>query len=444
MARVNYASLENLYSFAGGPVTIAGAGNKRILRILHVVHQYFPEHVGGTELYTQQLARQQALSGHSPAVFAPAAASSHWPEAALDDGVRVYRAPVGDRSAGRVFRDTFGNEAIDSAISFVLEQEQPELAHIQHLKGVPAALGNRLVRAKIPFVVTLHDYWYACANAQLLTNYDSTPCQGPNWWLNCGRCALARAGHPGAAFLSPALAPLLALRNKRLYSFLGKAELLIAPTTFVRETYGGLGIPAGRIRVVPHGISTEGLSRRRGPSPGAFQVAYIGGLAWQKGVHVLIEAFNRLPAGEARLTIYGDEGAFPEYVAELRDIARHPGVSFAGRLDRSGLWPALAECDVVVVPSLWYETASLIVQESFAAGVPVIASSIGALTERVQAGVDGLLVPPGDVTALSTALEQLWRDPGMLAHLREGIRPVRTIEDHAHEIEELYGSAIRK
>lgn len=414
------------------------------LRILHVVHQYLPDHVGGTELYTQQLARRQADSGHSPAVFAPAPASPNWPEPALENGLRVYRAPAGERSAAQVYRDTFGNEAINSSLQLVLEREKPDLVHVQHLKGIPSAVGKLLVQDEIPYVVTLHDYWYACANAQLLTNYDNTPCEGPNWWLNCGRCALARAGRPNLAFLAPAVAPSLALRNRRLHSFLNKAELLIAPTAFVRETYGRLGIPANKIRVVPHGISTAGVSGLQQTEPGAFQVAYIGGLAWQKGVHVLVEAFNRLPAGKVRLAIYGDEGAFPEYVADLRAIARHPGISFAGRLDRGDLWPVLAGCDVVVVPSLWYETASLIVQESFAAGVPVIASSIGALTGRVQDGVDGLLVPPGDVAALSAALEQLWQEPGLLAQLRDGIRPVHTIEDHAREVEELYRSVVRK
>jgi glycosyltransferase involved in cell wall biosynthesis len=414
------------------------------LRILHVVHQYPPDYVGGTELYTQQLARRQAESGHSPAVFAPAPTSLSWPEPALENGLRVYRAPAGERSAAQVYRDTFGDEAIDSALRLVLEREKPEIVHVQHLKGIPSELGRRLVRAHIPYVVTLHDYWYACANAQLLTNYDDTLCDGPNWWLNCGRCALARAGRSSLALLAPAVAPSLALRNRRLYRFLAEAELLIAPSPFVRETYGRLGIPPERIRMVPHGISTEGVSQPRRKEPGAFQVAYIGGLAWQKGVHVLVEAFNQLPAGEARLAIYGDESAFPEYVSDLRKLARHPGISFLGRLERADFWPVLAGCDIVVVPSLWYETASLIVQESFAAGVPVVASNIGALTGRVRDRVDGLLVPPGDAAALSAALERLWLDPAMLAHLRDGIRPVRTIEDHAREIEDIYKSAVEK
>ena len=414
------------------------------MRILHVVHQYLPDHVGGTELYTQQLARRQVDSGHSPAVFALAPASTDWPEPALEEGLRIYRAPVGDRSPTREFQDTFGDKAIHSALRDVLRREKPEVVHVQHIKGIPSALGKLLTRAQIPYVVTLHDYWYACANAQLLTNYDKTLCDGPNWWLNCGRCALARAGHANLVFLSPAVAPLMALRNRRLNRFLDKAELLIAPTSFVRETYGRLGLSKDRIHVVPHGISVQTVARRQRPANGAFRVAYIGGLAWQKGVHVLVEAFNRLPAGDVHLAIHGDESAFPNYVAELRGIARHPGISFAGRLDRSDLWTVLAESDVVVVPSLWYETASLIVQESFAAGVPVIASDIGALSGRVLDGVDGMLVPAGDAAAMSAALEQLRQDRDLLGRLRDGIRPVRTIEEHTREIEALYKSAVHK
>jgi glycosyltransferase involved in cell wall biosynthesis len=245
-----------------------------------------------------------------------------------------------------------------------------------------------------------------------------------------------------ADILSPAIAPIFALRNRQVIRALSGAKHVIAPTSFVRDTYGSLGVNTERITVVPHGIDTPSESySRREPVENEISVAYIGGLSWQKGVHVLIEAFNDLPKEGSFLAIWGDQEAFPGYVKELLELAKHQGIEFKGQLSRKWLWSVLSGYDVVVVPSLWYETASLIIQEAFAVGVPVIASSIGALKSRVIDGVDGLLVPPNDPTALAATLTELRNNPALLRRLQSGIQPVFTIPEHAREIEDLYESA---
>ena len=88
-----------------------------------------------------------------------------------------------------------------------------------------------------------------------------------------------------------------------------------------------------------------------------------------------------------------------------------PRVRFMGELSREQVWGCLAKVDVLVVPSLWYEAFSLIAHEAFLAGIPVIASRLGALAEVVQDGVDGLLVPPSDVSAWTATLQRLVDEP---------------------------------
>ena len=58
-----------------------------------------------------------------------------------------------------------------------LDAFKPDLVHVQHLLGLPASLIDEVVKLGIPFLVTLHDYWWVCANANLLTNYDGQACQ---------------------------------------------------------------------------------------------------------------------------------------------------------------------------------------------------------------------------------------------------------------------------
>ncbi|MCS7287413.1 MAG: glycosyltransferase, partial [Anaerolineae bacterium] len=119
-----------------------------------------------------------------------------------------------------------------------------------------------------------------------------------------------------------------------------------------------------------------------------------------------------------------------------------PNVRFLGRLNREEVWNALAQVDVVAVPSLWYETFSLLISEAFAAGLPVLASRLGALAERVRDGVDGLLLPPGDVVAWRAAIQRLIDDPDLLARLRANVRPPMTMEEHVERLEELYSKCL--
>ena len=160
--------------------------------------------------------------------------------------------------------------------------------------------------------------------------------------------------------------------------------------------------------------------------------------AWQKGVHVQVEAFNGLADGSAELWIYGDPSVFPDYARRLRELAANPRIRFLGKVDDEDVGSALSELDALIVPSLWYENSPLVIQEAFAAKVPVIASDLGALAEKVRHGLDGLLFPPGDAASLRELLQRLIEEPAILKRLKANIRPVKSMAEHAKEIEALY------
>ena len=113
---------------------------------------------------------------------------------------------------------------------------------------------------------------------------------------------------------------------------------------------------------------------------------------------------------------------------------------FLGKLARKEVWDTLAQADVVVVPTLWYETFSFIVSEAFAMGVPVVASCLGPLADRIRDGTDGLLLPPGDVAAWRETLQRLVDTPDLRAHLQANVEPPMTLEEHVECVESLYTS----
>jgi len=102
----------------------------------------------------------------------------------------------------------------------------------------------------------------------------------------------------------------------------------------------------------------------------------------------------------------------------------------------------LEEADVAVLPTLWYEASPLTIQEMFAARVPLVASRIGALPEKIRDGVDGLLFTPGDAAALRDTLSRLLQEPQLLQTLRDNIQPTRLMEQHVRDVEQLYGEVI--
>jgi len=215
-------------------------------------------------------------------------------------------------------------------------------------------------------------------------------------------------------------------------------DTFLAPTAFVRDIFVRKGVPEDKICQMELGVHLfEGglFERKKG---GPLRISYIGNLAWQKGVHILIQAFSRLDQDRAVLNIYGGEDTFPRYAQELHRLARSPSLRFMGSLPRERLWLALAETDVLVIPSLWYETFSLVASEAFAAGVPVIASRLGALVERIHHGQDGFLFRPGDPDDLVRYLQLLMNEPTALEGLRRNVRPPKPITRLAGEMEELY------
>jgi glycosyltransferase involved in cell wall biosynthesis len=364
--------------------------------------------------------------------------------------MRIYRIPLGSRTRTQVFRDTFRQRQLLAALQTILRQELPDIVHIQHLMGMPVGLIDLLLKANIPYVVTLHDYWYLCANAQLLTNRDQTICEGPDRRaFNCSQCAFVRAGGKKISWMAPVVAPVMQSRNNRLRTVLDRASRVIAPTDFVRQIYARAEMGNGKMVLIRHGIEVPEkeveIARQRQAAreiDGCLRIGFIGSLGWQKGVHVLVEAVNMLPAEHVQLTLYGDLTSFPDYVSYLQDMIRHPGINLAGLVSRENLWMALAEFDVVVMPTLWYEVSPLTIDEVFAVGIPIVASHIGVMSEKIADGINGRLFPAGDVVALKQILMDVLDNPDQLNLWRAGIPSVRTIDEHVREIEELYQSTL--
>jgi phosphatidylinositol alpha 1,6-mannosyltransferase len=158
---------------------------------------------------------------------------------------------------------------------------------------------------------------------------------------------------------------------------------------------------------------------------GAFTFLYVGRLASEKGVDVIIDAFRQLeaqaPPGAFRLVVAG-EG--PDQ--KLIRFRAPPSTVFLGYLDRSRDLPALyASADAFVFASTT-ETLGLVVLEAMSSGLPVIASPAGGVADHLRDNENGLSCAPHSAAAFTAAMRTLAADPALAARLRSGAR--RTAE----------------
>jgi glycosyltransferase involved in cell wall biosynthesis len=169
-----------------------------------------------------------------------------------------------------------------------------------------------------------------------------------------------------------------------------------------------------KLGVVPNGIELPAADPK--PVRGD-RVLVVGRLRPIKGVDLVIEA---AAVSASRLTVAGDG---PER-ARLESRARALGLDtrFLGAVGRDTLDRLYREAACLVLASRFGEGFPNVVLEAMAHGCPVIATRVTGVTTLVRDGVNGLVVPPGDVKALADALVRIEREPGLAARLAAGAR----------------------
>ena len=435
------------------------AGRPAPARVLHVVHGWPPYNPAGTELYAAWLARRQAA-------WRPVAAFARLADPArelgdavelLDSGVRVRLLVNNFTQRDPRSRNALRDRRIEADFRRLLADFRPDLLHVHHLAGHALSLPAIARRRGIPVVYQAQDWWAACARANLLDR-DRRLCSGPGLG-KCSRC-LPATGLPPAPLWNRAL---YAERRRLARRALQSASAVVLGSRFILDSYRALGLlPDGApVHLVPYGVETDGLAPCSKPSeprpPGRpLACGFVGSILPHKGLHVAVAAFRAVDPTIATLTAWGDPDASPAYTAEVVGSGLPPNVALAGRFPEEEKGRLLAELDLLIVPSLGLESFGLVAREAMAAGVPVLASRLGALPEMfdgrhpgeesgalaIPGEAYGALFPPGDAAELARWIERLAADPDLLDRWRRSLPPVHPMDAHAEEIEAVYAAVL--
>jgi glycosyltransferase involved in cell wall biosynthesis len=343
------------------------------VRILILHSRYLSGAASGENRVVQDEARLLREAGHDVWVWAPA------PEVlGMRGQLRAGASAVWSARSGRIVRS-------------MIERNGIEIVHVHNLFPLlsPAVLRSaRAAGARV--VVTLHNFRLMCLPANLLRDGRiCEACVGHVPWRG-----VAHRCYRDSALASAAVASSLTV-HRALRTF-DAVERYLAVSEFVRRKHVEGGIQPDRIRVKAN------FAWPSEPRLGAGEYfLFLGRLASEKGVDTLLRAWE-IDRPKFPLLVVGDG---PE-AASLRRSAP-PGVEFRGQVSSDAVGAILAGARALMVPSRWYEAAPRSIIEAYAAGVPVMASDIGALPEAVVEGTSGSLVDTEDPTAWVECVRQL-------------------------------------
>jgi glycosyltransferase involved in cell wall biosynthesis len=313
----------------------------------------------------------------------------------------------------------------------LLQKSRPDIVHVHNFfPRFSPSIYYACRRENVPVVQTLHNYRLLCAGAELYR--DGKVCEE---CLDHSVLRGIRYGCYQGSKLGTAVVTLMVGVHRSLRTWSNMVDCYIALTEFSRQKMISGGLPADRIRVKPNFVLPD-----PGPKSGAGDYAlFVGRLVNSKGILAMLEAWKQLP--NVPLHIVGDGPCREQVESELKN-GTVPAVTYRGRLPRAETLAAMKNARFLVFPSEWYEGFPVTIAESFACGLPVVCTKLGAMQEIVSDGVTGLHFQVGDVEDFRQKVEWAWNHPqemeAMGRRARQEFEKKYTAERNLEMLEEAY------
>ena len=353
----DWERLERVFAYISGHpqadyVTNRSLGRPPRTRLL-VASSYFPPKMGGLERYAFEMAKGAAGAGMEVDIITSgrSARIEHEPNG---EGMTVHRLPVRFR-----IQDTPVNPRWLFDIRRLVRAINPDVVNV-HLP--------------VPFLGDLVAFF--TRGAPVIVTYHCGSMKGHGFLLN-----------RLTDFYEQLILPVT----------LRKASRVICTSEYVRQTF--LRRYQRKSVTINPGVDTTVFTRRTG-RPEERSVVFVGDFrTGLKGIGYLREAIRRLPG----TTLHVVGRGIP---------VESPGTVYHGELHGEELVSRIQDSQALVLPSDWPEAFGMVLLEAMACGVPVIGTDIGGISGIIRDHVDGLLVPPGDASALADAISYIINNAG--------------------------------
>jgi len=434
---------------------------------LHLPFGYFPDVHGGTEVYVAALCRALNALGHDSRVAAPGSGLARYKQ----DGVEVYRYPV-DQNATDTDRNGPGDPLAADHVGRLLDELEPDVVHLHALtSGVSLRVLREARQRGIKTVLTYHTPTVSCARGTLL-HMGQSVCDGVLDERRCTACSLNGLGLGRAVSDRIARVPrwvgravsvagrqarwitalrrreMVSVRHQAIRAVFAEVDWVIVLCDWTAELLHANGLATGKTEIVRHALPhrmDQDLPAQT-PVPAKFthdeplRLIYLGRIAPEKGVDVIVQAISMLPAETpVKLDIFGlrqDDGAHVQKV--IRDASADERIQLHDPVAPEAVTALLRQYHLLMVPSQWLETGPFVVLEGLSAGTPVMGCALGGVEERLRGGGGWLIDEYTRPGAWAEKLRRLVDRPGRIAVAREEITPPDEFDVVAKQHAQLY------
>jgi glycosyltransferase involved in cell wall biosynthesis len=407
------------------------------MKVLFVIHQFFPHYYTGTERLVLNLSKQIQRMGHSVKVLTYGLSET---EGLKPDGefltkeyefqgipvISIKHQNVPDNINFTVF-----DQSSEEIMKKIISQENCDVVHVLH----PMRMGTAVRVAKkgnIPVVLSPTDFWLMCPKSIAVTNKGDL-CQSSEKGFKCIKECFDNTWKDK-----------ILRRYEDTKEILNNADCVTSATTFL---YGILknNILNRRMKIVRFGEDYINICpNMKTYLPGSeITIGFLSTLMRHKGAHILIEAYKLAKMKNLKLKIYGHYFHEEEYYRTLVKMAQnYPGIELCGSYNYEEMPRIFSEIDMLIVPSIWWENSPLVIIGALAHNVPAIVSDLGGLTEIIRDGENGLVFEVGNVEGLTELLRKIGQHPEIINELKANIHRPPRIEEMAFEFEQIYTGLI--
>jgi glycosyltransferase involved in cell wall biosynthesis len=393
------------------------------MRILKVIHGFPPDYMAGSEIYSYHLVKELINQNIETFVFTRVENEFHKQHQIYDEvfeGIPIQR--VNKPKRDYLYKDKFFDDKLDVIFKKHVLKINPDVVHLGHLSHLSTNLIKVVNELKIPIVYTIHDFWLFCVKGQLI-NKQGEICSGPSI-EKCNAC-------------SPYVVNEIEVEETmgHMKNIINSIDVFVSPSHTLRDFFIRQGVEEEKIKYLKYGFNTTKIKyNKKIFNPNSkINFGFMGRVIPTKGIKVLVDTFNELPNED--LFIYGGVGAQKRFL-ETKNV------TFKGGYDNNTINDVLNEIDVLIVPSTWYENAPLVIQEAFLAGIPVVTSDLGGMSELVNDQVNGFTFKVGSKIHLKEIVSKIASNPTILNDLKNSRSSVVSIEQDANEIIKIYQQVI--
>jgi glycosyltransferase involved in cell wall biosynthesis len=381
------------------------------LRVL-ICSSFFPPHyLGGAELIAEKQGKILKQMGHDVRVFAGRLGGGWFRTHRVTHEHGPFQTTRVSLSAQDISGTSwdFKSPEIGSAFERALDEFRPDVVHFHNIVGLSLSMIDVCYRRRVPTVMTLHDYWGICFKNTFLKNNGNICTHGG---LACLDCREMLAGP------LPLPSP---VRNAHILFALRRVNRLITPSRYVARQYIANGLPSEKFAVIQNGIDVESFAPHQHRTD-ELTLGFIGHLGYHKGLDILLHALSLMEPTHVRLLVVGTGQDAERMKAFAHERGLDPYVTFLGQVNNERIASVYQEIDVLVVPSVWPENSPVTITEAMASGIPVIASDVGGISELVEDGVTGYLIPLRDSLAIADRIVRFLKRPELLKTMGERAR----------------------